>query len=198
MEKRDIMEQETGDKLHINTKLYILLMTLSIFFVYCTDYRFSKENFCKEQKYFIENCLKIYYPSNELIESDDSAVIDFTNLLKNFMNVSIDNIVHHETTRTGYGHSPYRRLYIVANDDTYDVIASNDMIYKKIPWHPHAIIEGPYEGYVAYPDIDVQQEKLNLYNLFKYYKYFAQKYNQIHPENLIDIKLTEKDINKFL
>ena len=86
------------------------------------------------------------------------------------MNVIAGNIANAFTTGQEDGTiEPYRRRYVTFSPSEKDSDApgvhisqvaedQSDFKYRYEPGHPHAVTEGPWKGYVAYPNVNLTLE----------------------------------------
>jgi flagellar basal-body rod protein FlgC len=92
------------------------------------------------------------------------------------MNVHANNLANVNTTR-GEDGEPYRRRLVTFKEgapaitgsekwgvtaDTIQKDYDTDFMYRYEPHHPDAIQEGKWAGYVAYPNVQVPVEMVNM------------------------------------
>jgi flagellar basal-body rod protein FlgC len=94
------------------------------------------------------------------------------------MNMHANNLANVNTTRDADGNpNPYRRKVIHFKSGNVDMTGSEklgvsvdkieddtrtDLIYKYQPGHPDAITEGEKKGFVAYPNVQVPLEMVDM------------------------------------
>lgn len=112
------------------------------------------------------NCQQNYDLSNI---SEEKLVIDsrlvegheseLRNILLLVIDISLENIVNKDTTRTSIPEQTYKYQYItVYHDFSFSIMRSEKYRYVYSPIHPDAISTGEFKGYVRYPDINIDQE----------------------------------------
>lgn len=83
--------------------------------------------------------------------------------VKEFLLASIDvaeNNIFNETTTETADASTYRQMYVqVYKDFSYEIKYIDKVKWVYDPSHPSACVSGEKKGFVAYPDIDIQQQK---------------------------------------
>lgn len=83
-------------------------------------------------------------------------------LLLASIDVAENNIFNETTTETADG-SPYRQIYVqVYKDFSYEIKYVDKVKWVYDPSHPSACVSGEKKGFVAYPDIDIQQQKADI------------------------------------
>jgi hypothetical protein len=73
--------------------------------------------------------------------------------------ISVENIVNANTTRSSDEYFPYKYKYLIISLDFSFLVMEKEK-YKKIynPIHPDSIKNGELKGFVLYPDINIRQE----------------------------------------
>lgn len=83
--------------------------------------------------------------------------------VKEFLLASIDvaeNNIFNETTTETADASTYRQMYVqVYKNLSYEIKYIDKVKWVYDPSHPSACVSGEKKGFVAYPDIDIQQQK---------------------------------------
>jgi flagellar basal-body rod protein FlgC len=80
------------------------------------------------------------------------------------MGVTASNMLNMNTTRTPEG-GPYLRKVLQCKEFKCEVLTENKVKYKYEPDHPDATAQ----GYVAYPDMSLDQENLHMDDLVREY-----------------------------
>jgi hypothetical protein len=130
--------------------LKYLVIIILLFFYYHEDLR------AQEGLDFSNVSIDKFIVIGNIENKDENKLME---ILLAGIEISIENIVNSNTTRTSYDLYPYRYKYLVIFPDLSYSIEEKD-IHKKIydPTHPDAITVGEMAGYTLYPDIDVERE----------------------------------------
>jgi hypothetical protein len=110
--------------------------------------------------------------SEEKIVFYSKLIVGHENELKDMLllaiELSLENIVNSNTTRTPIPHIPYKYQYLVVFPDfTFTVMQKEKYKLVYNPSHPDAIRGGELTGYLKFPDIGIDQECLDIAEIIK-------------------------------
>jgi len=158
---------------------------------------------CKASGQQIYDISKI---SEEKIVIDSKLITGHENELINILliaiDLSLDNIVNHDVTRTDVPNTPYKYKYLVVFPDLSFSIMEKEkcrLIYD--PSHPDAIYAGDFKGYIRYPDINLDQEYFEIAEMVKLLRQINDHFlfGSLDPtENISTCYFTEEFLEKAI
>jgi len=136
-------------------KKYIIL--IFIFIISCVNDEFEIKD--------INNISILEFSSekalNEIIKTKNLIIL--REILYISIDVSLNNILNHNTTSTDVKEMPYKYQYIFINDSLeWEVLKKEIYKYVYDPLHPDSIQTGEMMGFVIYPDINIINEQENI------------------------------------
>lgn len=136
--------------------------------------------------------VKVHYSDNLTtvdLSQPDEVVAALSRALHNTQteqDIVRHNIANYQTTRTANG-EPYRRQFArySSDGDLHLEFDESDFRYVYDPAHPDAHRDGCKAGYIAYPNVNLEQESTRLRYLESRESFLRQSLLQVDPNLII-------------